>query len=211
MECYIETDKIDARKTAYPQSASRILASWQQGSSSASGEHQKFLACTQDKGHVIVKFSPVGNSPEAQRWQDLLICEYHALNCMNQTEQHPAAETILYQFENRIFIESVRFDRAGITGCIPMTSLTAIDSEFVAQGGSWTKVSQQLLAQKLISKDDQQQLVWNDLYGQWIGNNDRHLGNLSMQTTATDFKLLPAYDMLPMIYNRSGVKLLSVI
>ena len=43
-------------------------------------------------------------------------------------------------------------------------------------------------------------VIWNELYGHWIGNTDMHLGNLSMTVTESGFKLLPAYDVLPMIY-----------
>jgi len=192
------TTVIADRKTSYPERATSILTQWQEGSSTG-GEHQKFIAYTHDKGHVIVKFSPSGKSVEALRWQDLLICEYHALNTMTQVDRS-AAETALYKFEERVFLESRRFDRVGKTGRIPMIALSAIDSEFVGDGGNWTQVSQHLYQQKLITADEQRTCVWNDLYGQWIGNSDRHLGNLSMEITESGFKLLPTYDMLPMIY-----------
>ncbi len=189
---------ITDRETSYPNRASSILNNWQEGSSTG-GEHQKFIAHTHDKGHVIVKFSPAGNTIEAQRWQDLLICEYHALNTMRQAKKN-AAKTERYKFDGRIFLESQRFDRTTETGRVSMISLSAIDNEFIGSGGSWTQVSLQLYKKKLITENDHRTCVWNDFYGQWTGNNDRHLGNLSMTTTGNGFKLLPSYDMLPMIY-----------
>ncbi len=191
-------DIVSDRETTYPDKASSILMQWQAGSSTA-GEQQKFIACTADRGHVIVKFSPAGNSAEARRWQDLLVCEYHALNTMKQAGKI-AADTTIYKFDDRIFLESKRFDRIGQTGRIPMISLAAIDYEFTGHGGSWTQITQHLYKKKLITEQDYRSCIWNDMYGQWIGNSDRHPGNISMTTTDSGFELLPAYDMLPMIY-----------
>jgi hypothetical protein len=81
-----------------------------------------------------------------------------------------------------------------------MISLLAIDAEFVGLAQSWSKVAQQMQQQKLISSEDERVCFWSELYGHWIGNTDMHLGNLSMTVTEHGFKLLPAYDMLPMIY-----------
>jgi hypothetical protein len=189
---------IEDRKSTYPELAKKILNEWQEGSSTG-GEHQKFVCHTKDKGHVIVKFSPAGNSDEAIRWQDLLICEHHALESMSNAGMN-AASTSVYKFKGRVFFESQRFDRNGNTGRTPMISLFSIENEFTAEGNNWANVSKKLLEQKLITSDDQNICMWNDLYGQWIGNTDRHLGNISMTVTEKGFKLLPAYDMLPMIY-----------
>jgi hypothetical protein len=191
-------DIIDDRESVYPDRANAILKQWQ-GGSSAGGEHQKFTAYTRENGHVIVKYSPAGDSVEARRWQDLLICEYHALNSMSQADM-PAASAQLFQFDGRVFLESQRFDRVGETGRVPMISLLAIDAEFVGLAQSWSKVAQKMQQQKLISSEDERVCLWNELYGHWIGNTDMHLGNLSMTVTERGFKLLPAYDMLPMIY-----------
>lgn len=191
-------DIIDDRESVYPDRANAILKQWQ-GGSSAGGEHQKFTAYTPENGHVIVKYSPAGDSVEARRWQDLLICEYHALNSMSQADM-PAASAQLFQFDGRVFLESQRFDRVGETGRVPMISLLAIDAEFVGLAQSWSKVAQKMQQQKLISSEDERVCLWNELYGHWIGNTDMHLGNLSMTVTERGFKLLPAYDMLPMIY-----------
>jgi len=191
-------DIVKDRESTYPDRADAILKQWQ-GGSSAGGEHQKFTAYTHDNGHVIVKYSPAGDSVEARRWQDSLICEYHALNCMTQAGLS-AAKTQLFQFAGRVFLESQRFDRIGELGRVPMISLLAIDAEFVGLAQSWSKVAQKMQQQKLISSEDERICNWNELYGHWIGNTDMHLGNMSMTVTEKGFKLLPAYDMLPMIY-----------
>ena len=191
-------DIIDDRESTYPDRADAILKQWQ-GGSSAGGEHQKFTVFTRDNGHVIVKYSPAGDSVEARRWQDLLICEYHALNSKSQAGML-AANTQLFQFDGRVFLESQRFDRIGEKGRVPMISLLAIDAEFVGLVQSWSKVARQMQQQKLISSEDERVCNWNEQYGHWIGNTDMHLGNLSMTVTERGFKLLPAYDMLPMIY-----------
>ena len=191
-------DIIEDRESIYPDRANAILKQWQ-GGSSAGGEHQKFTAFTRDNGHVIVKYSPAGDSIEARRWQDLLLCEYHAINSMSQAGMS-AANTQLFQFDGRVFLESQRFDRVGEAGRVPMISLRAIDAEFVGLAQSWSKVAQKMQQQKIISSEDERVCIWNELYGHWIGNTDMHLGNLSMTVTEPGFKLLPAYDMLPMIY-----------
>jgi len=174
---HIDINTISNRQTDYPVKATSILTEWITGSS-AGGEHQKFLAHTNDMGHVIVKFSPSGNSIDAQRWKDLLIAEYHALNCMIAAGK-AAAKTAFYHFEDRIFLESQRFDRIGKKGRTPMISLSSIDNEFIGSGGSWTQVAEKLAQQSLISEEDFHACIWNDFFGQWIGNSDRHLGNIT--------------------------------
>ncbi len=191
-------DIVEDRESIYPDRANASLKQWQ-GGSSAGGEHQKFTAYTHDNGHVIVKYSPAGDSLEAHRWQDLIICEHHALKCMSQANI-PAANTRLFQFNGRVFLESQRFDRIGEAGRMPMISLLAIDAEFVGLAQSWSKVVRQMQQQKLISPEDERICNWNEQFGRWIGNTDMHPGNLSMTVTEKGFKLLPAYDMLPMIY-----------
>ncbi len=191
-------DIVVDRESVYPDRANATLKQWH-GGSSAGGEHQKFTAYTQDHGHVIVKYSPTGNSIEARRWQDLLICEYHALNCMGRAGM-AAANTQLLQLDGRVFLESQRFDRVGEAGRVPMISLLAINAEFVGLAHSWSKVAKQMNLQKLINSDDERICTWNELYGHWIANTDMHLGNLSMTVTESGFKVLPAYDMLPMLY-----------
>lgn len=93
-----------------------------------------------------------------------------------------------------------RFDRVGESGRVPMLSLSSIDAEFVGLGQSWTKVAARLHDHGLVDSEAVRTCLHNEFYAQWIGNSDRHLGNVSMTVRDTGFALLPAYDMLPMIY-----------
>ena len=111
-----------------------------------------------------------------------------------------AANTQLFQFGGRVFLERQQFDRVGETGRMPMVLLLAIDAEFVGLAQSWSKVAHQMHQQKLISSENEQVCIWNELYGHWTGNSDMRLGILSMTVTECGFKSLPAYDMLPMTY-----------
>jgi hypothetical protein len=84
---------IESRSRQFPESASRALADGAAGSS-AGGEQQKFTCYTADSGHVIVKFSPSGDTAEAVRWRDLLICEHHALDCLNDADVAACSEVL---------------------------------------------------------------------------------------------------------------------
>jgi len=70
------------RQREYSRLVENILAGGAPGSS-AGGKQQKFTAYTADTGHVIVRFSPAGDSPEAQRWRDLMMAESIALIIRN--------------------------------------------------------------------------------------------------------------------------------
>jgi serine/threonine protein kinase HipA of HipAB toxin-antitoxin module len=165
--------------------------------SSAAGEQPKFAVQHAQHGHVIVKFSPAGDGPEARRWRDLLRAEALAL----QTLRHhglATAQAQLYELDGRVFLESWRFDRNGTHGRLPAISLAAIDAEFVGSGHSWIRTAEQLATRSLLDPQSLQQLRWAELFGAWIGNTDMHLGNVSLAPTAKGFALLPLYDMLPM-------------
>ena len=49
-----------------------------------------------------------------------------------------------------------------------------------------------------------------DIFGQLIGNTDRHFGNLSFYVEDTGtLRLAPAYDMLPMVFAPQGTNLVE--
>jgi hypothetical protein len=166
--------------------------------SSAGGEQPKFTTfCGNRSAHVIVKFSPSGNSDVAQRWRDILITEYHATEALH-SEHIPAAETRLIEMDGRLFLESQRFDRTGEFGRMPLLSLQCIDAEFAGIGSDWPKVMEKLYRKKLISFEhvvDAECLWW---FGRLINNSDMHLGNLSFSIDGDVFRLLPVYDMCSM-------------
>ena len=181
----------------YPALADSVMSGAIPGSS-AGGEQPKFTAyCGNRSAHVIVKFSPPGNSDVARRWRDILITEYHAVEALHH-ENFPAAETRLLEIEGRLFLESQRFDRVVEFGRMPMLSLQAIDAEFTGIGSDWSRVVNALDQKNLLSWQhvyDANFLWW---FGRFINNSDMHLGNLSFSIEGEVFRLLPVYDMCSM-------------
>jgi len=181
----------------YPALADSVMSGVIPGSS-AGGEQPKFTTfCDNRSAHVIVKFSPVGDSDVAQRWRDILITEYHATEALHSYDC-PAAETKLIELDGRLFLESQRFDRSGEFGRMPMLSLQSIDAEFTGIGRDWTRVLDALHSNNLVSWQhvyDAECLWW---FGCLINNTDMHLGNLSFSIDGGVFRLLPVYDMCSM-------------
>lgn len=182
---------------AFPSQAEKVLAGEIIGSS-AGGEQPKFTAYT-ERGHVIIKFSPVTTSPSSQRWRDLLIAEHTALQLLQQLGISTAT-TWLHLIDGQVFLECQRFDRHHVQGASAVISLAAVEAEFVGLGTTWIAIANALQQQGLLSALHQQQIVQAYCFGQWIANTDMHLHNLSLIPTATGFDLAPLYDMLPMHY-----------
>lgn len=181
----------------YPALADSVMNGTIPGSS-AGGEQPKFTAfCGDRSAHVIVKFSPQGNDPVAQRWRDILITEYHAVEAIHD-QDFPAAETNLFEMNDRLFLESQRFDRSGEYGRLPMISLQSVDAEFSGLGSSWTHVMHALHEKKLVSWQHcfDASFLW--YFGRLINNTDMHLGNLSLAIDGSVFRVLPVYDMCSM-------------
>jgi len=181
----------------YPKAAEDVLKGEVPGSS-AGGEQPKFTAFSSlYESHVIVKFSPKDDTDIAKRWRDILITEYHAAQIINE-HICPAVQTRLIESEERLFLETQRFDRLGVSGRYPMISLQAIDNEFTGLGHNWARVMGALKDQGLTSDQDAHiagQLLY---FGQLIHNTDMHLGNLSFSIDREMFTLLPCYDMCSM-------------
>ncbi|MBA4382419.1 MAG: phosphatidylinositol kinase [Sideroxydans sp.] len=181
----------------YPALADSVMSGVIPGSS-AGGEQPKFTTyCGTRAAHVIVKFSPTGNSDVARRWRDILITEYHATEALHAREVH-AAETRFLEMDGRLFLESQRFDRTGEFGRMPMLSLQAIDAEFTGIGSNWPRVLDALHKKNLVGY---QHLLFAEVlwwFGRYINNSDMHLGNLSFSIDGGVFRLLPVYDMCSM-------------
>lgn len=189
---------IKNKRGSYPDQAIRVLAGEQPGFSVA-GEQPKFLAYT-NKGHVIVKYSPAGQSNEVQRWRDLLISEHIALKTLRSKLKIETINTTLHDYKGRIFLECIRYDRHGLNGRSSAIAIDSIDAEYIGVGQYWPSVAQGLHKLKRLNEKDRQTIITAHLFGQWIANNDMHLGNLSVSADDDGFKLLPIYDMLPMKY-----------
>ncbi|HEB81042.1 MAG TPA: type II toxin-antitoxin system HipA family toxin YjjJ [Chromatiales bacterium] len=182
--------------SAYPELAERTLAGGPIGSS-AGGEQPKFTAWAR-AGHVIVKFSPRRESQAGSRWADLLVAEHLAGREITKAGI-PYADTALLTLGDRYYLETNRFDRAGEHGRMASFSLAAIDAEFAGLGEDWIAVAERLHAQGLLDAESHHRaVIWAATFGEWIGNTDMHLHNLSLAPGDRGFTLLPLYDMCPM-------------
>jgi len=193
---------------SYEQRSRAVLAGEAPGSS-AGGEQQKFSA-VRDLGdaryqRVLVKFSGPISTAVGRRWADLLEAESIALALLNR-HGIPAAPCRILSGENRVFLESMRFDRIGVRGRRGMISLRPLLAAF--DGGldeSWAAVAPRLATMGWISAEAAALMQRAHWFGVLIGNTDMHYGNVSVfLTEERPFELCPLYDMLPMRYRPSS-------
>lgn len=168
--------------------------------SSAGGEQPKFLACTADTGHVIVKFAKLGT-----RMAELLPLEHLALRTLGEVGV-PASRTHLLAAGGYVFLEVERFDRTPHGGRVGMLSAGAVDDEFFGQRGSWSAFASRCVQARYLKPQD---AFWVDTmaaFSELIGNGDRHFENISMLIgdDAEYLGIAPAYDILPMRYASIG-------
>lgn len=201
--------KPDCLESFYLAQAELAVAHGVAGSS-AGGEFPKFTAIRELSGaktpHVIVKFSAADRGAAVQRWSDLLVCEHLALSLLGNFTKLHVASTRLLQSHGRTFMESERFDRQGMFGRSELCSLSSINAAMIGSAeNDWVKLVTKLHDMHLCDEAvvQQVQVLW--WYGRLIANTDMHLGNLSFEIDHThlklpQFKLAPAYDMLPMMY-----------
>lgn len=189
-----------AVEASYLQSAEAAMRQNEAGSS-AGGEFPKFTASRQLNGKkvdVIVKFSGADDSPAVRRWSDLLICEQLASLAMPLKLQAPSADSAIYQYGGRTFLEVVRFDRHGDFGRSPACTLSSLNAALIGTvGGPWPKAVRMLQAAGWLYETDTAKVALTWWFGKLIGNTDMHDGNLAFRPGLT---LAPAYDMLPMVY-----------
>jgi len=193
------------RVVRYPGMAEDAMQGESPGSS-AGGEQPKFTAVIrrEDDGmlveHVIVKFSPQVSTPSGRRWGDLLICEHLALQVLARNGI-AAAKTAILESGSRVFLEVVRFDRVGLRGRRPMATFSALDGDLGMMDQNWTAVARELGRLGELSGKDIMTVEILDLFGSFIGNTDKHHGNVAVSWTfERKHRLLDAYDMLPMLY-----------
>lgn len=189
-----------AVEASYLQSAEHAMRHGEAGSS-AGGDFPKFTASRRLNGKkvdVIVKFSGADDSPAVRRWSDLLICEHLASLTMPQILQVPSADSAIYRYSGRTFLEVARFDRHGDFGRSPVCTLSSLNAALIGTaGGNWPKTVRKLHEAGWLSEADAAKvaLIW--WFGRLIGNSDMHDGNLAFRPGLT---LAPTYDMLPMAY-----------
>lgn len=195
----------DQRTIRYPLMA-QVAMQGEAPGSSAGGEQPKFTAAiaplTVDAPveHVIVKFSPPLDTLSGRRWGDLLVCEHQALQVLAQHGM-AAAHTTVLEAGGRIFLQVRRFDRLGLKGRAPMVTFSALDGELGMMDQNWSAVAQELARRGELAQDDVRRVEILDLFGALIANTDKHHGNIAVSWTLQGkLRLLPAYDMLPMLY-----------
>ncbi|MET0268115.1 MAG: type II toxin-antitoxin system HipA family toxin YjjJ [Duganella sp.] len=194
-----------AQAQHYPELAQAAMRGEPAGSS-AGGEQPKFTCIVQPGddpdlvSHVLVKFSPPTDTESGRRWADLLVCEHLALSTLRQ-HGLPAADSTVRHLGERVFLEVMRFDRQGRHGRLPMITLAALDGELGMLDQSWTAAARKLWEQQQLPEEDRKLVEIFDLYGSLIGNVDKHHGNIAVSwDDKPRYRLLPAYDMLPMLY-----------
>lgn len=186
-----------SRHEDYPELADKAVEGEVHGSS-AGGEQAKFATYSREReAHVIVKFSPKGNGEFAARWRDILVTEYMASEVLHENDI-PAAELKIFEVRDRLFLESLRFDRTGVHGRSSLISMQAIDSEFSGVGSGWLNVAKALFDLKLISWQHVYDIAVYWGFGKLINNTDMHLGNIGFSIDGSGFSLAPIYDMCSM-------------
>jgi hypothetical protein len=198
------TIPVNKRKNKYPEIAKKVHEYGLPGSSAA-GEQPKFIAerinSKEEITPVLVKFSPPVIDSISERVADLLICEHIALEVLCAHEM-PAAKSELISTNNMIFLEEERFDRTSRHGRKGVTSLRALDLQFVGKQEGWMKSARVLRNEQLIDQKTYDQICWLETFGLLIANTDMHLANISFFTDNLAIAgLAPTYDMLPMFYS----------
>lgn len=168
--------------------------------SSAGGEQPKFLWIGQDTGHVIVKFARIGS-----RMAELLPLEHLALKSLADVGV-PAAKTALFMSGEFVFLEVVRFDRAGEKGRVGMLSAGAVDDEFFGMRDTWPEFAARCVTAGYLTRQDAEHVGVMAAFSELIGNTDRHFENISMLIGEDgEYQgIAPAYDILPMRYASIG-------
>jgi len=192
----------DERQTRFPQLVDQVMEGGLPGSS-AHGEHPKFAVMLQTLGgplSVLVKFSPPIGTAVGLRWSDLLIAEHQAHEALRGAGI-PAANSRIFQFADRTYLEVDRFDREGLEGRVGVTSLFAIDTHFYGALDNWIAAGLRLHRDRRIDDHVLGQVQLVATFGGLIANTDRHFGNLAFYDKYDGrFELAPIYDMLPMLF-----------
>lgn len=185
-----------ATRSEYPRIADQTIAGHPPGSS-AGGERPKF-GVVNDGRHMLVKFSARGGATDvvARRWGDLLVLEGLALDVVG-SHGIPAAPTSVFETTSHWFLESERFDRAGVRGRRAVLSLAAIADD---PADSWARAAVSLRRAGRITDEDARRLRWLDAFGALIGNSDRHQYNILFFAEDSTLRLAPAFDQVSMLY-----------
>jgi len=184
----------------YPALAEATIAGHPPGSS-AGGERPKFSVVV-DGCHVLVKFAGCATAHDvvARRWCDLLVLEALALEVVS-SRGIAAAATRVVQTPSHYFLQSTRFDRAGIRGRVAVVSLAAVHDD---PSDTWARAAEALERSGRLAGTDARHLRWLDAFGAFIANTDRHQNNVLFFPGQRRLHLAPAFDQVSMLYAPSG-------
>jgi len=194
---------VPTQESRYPELAG-LVASGIVGSS-AGGEQPKFLATSEvhesTRSDVLVKFSPPLAQATGRRWADLLLAECHAHAVLERVGLGMPSARIV-DLDGRRFLEIQRFDRtpgSGRRGVVSLESLHAAASGVPAR--EWTEAVTELERAGLVDGAAVVTTQRLQAFGELIGNTDMHFGNLAFWLEdSLPFRVVPAYDMLPMLW-----------
>jgi hypothetical protein len=190
------------REIRYPQLATNVMEGGLPGSL-AHGEHPKFAVLLEEAArprHVLVKFSPPGDTVVGQRWSDLLVAE-HLSHQLLADAGLPAARSRIERYGDRTFLEVERFDRAGLDGRVGVTSLFAIDVDQYGKLDNWIDSATRLHNDRRIDAVTLELVRLAATFGALTANTDRHFGNIAFYDAYDGrYSLAPIYDMLPMLF-----------
>lgn len=189
---------------ALMESAMQAVLNGEVNDSFVGGEQPKFtLSAQTDRGpvHRIVKFSPEMETVGTRRWGDLLVAE-HVANEVLRAAGIASASTHLRCINNRMYLESDRFDRPGEgTGRQGMTALAPLAYTLGYGGIRWNEAAQLIAEAQALTPAQVARIQFIQDFGRGIGNTDMHLGNMSLLGSITrGWDIAPVYDMTPMAY-----------
>ncbi len=190
-------------RSSYAELASMALHGGLPGSS-AGGEQPKFLTRVQEGGEsraVLVKFSPLLETPAGRRWADLLVAEAIAWEVLAAHGEGTSGAR-LTDSGGRRFLEVPRFDRVGEWGRRGVISLTALQgAEGALDTTDWVAAAEHFATEGILSAETAASVRRRRAFGELIGNSDMHPGNLAFfLSDQVPLALAPTYDMLPMLW-----------
>jgi len=196
---------IDDRREEYARRANLVLDGVMTGAS-ADGEQPKFTAVVAEgncRRSVLAKFSPrMTDDPAARRWGDIMLTEAVAQQTM-AIHGLDSAATEVWMHDDRMWLETTRFDRVGARGRGGMVSLRALAYSYHYQGpaNGWVQAAEHLEKRGALLEESVAKVRHIATIGHLLLNTDMHMGNLSFIVgTGPPYRLrvAPVYDMTPM-------------
>ena len=164
------------------------------------GGNQPKFSCFDGQHHLLVKYSPKLDAlnPLAMRYKDLLVCEYLALQTLEQVGFVVSSAKLVHT--DRLYLQLKRFDRVGAKGRRGVISLAALQAHYLGKKQNWALSADQLWQQGVIDEATRDKIHFLYAFGSLIGNNDMHAANITLFFDGQKVTgLAPVYDMLPTI------------